>query len=45
LNASTSGADAAAVATDRGGGTMTVKGGVYVTCGVDSPGLSSTVQR
>ena len=38
----TAGANAAAVATDRGSGTITVVGGSATTSGQDSPGLYST---
>jgi len=38
----TSGANAAALATDRGGGTIVVKGGSMTTSGADSPGIYST---
>ena len=42
LDVSTAGASSAAVATDRGGGTIKVVGGTYKTSGVNSPGLYST---
>ncbi len=42
LIVSTQGSNSAAVATDRGGGTITVQRGTYLTVGVDSPGLYST---
>jgi len=38
----TSGANAAPIATDRGGGTITVTGGAFASSGQDSPGLYST---
>ena len=38
----TAGANAAAIATDRGSGTITVTGGAMTTSGVDSPGIYST---
>jgi hypothetical protein len=38
----TAGANSAAVATDRGGGTAVVRGGTIVTSGRDAPGLYST---
>ena len=42
LDVSTSGASGAAVATDRGGGNISVSGGMYVTRGMNSPGIYST---
>jgi len=42
LTVSTQDKNGAAVATDRGGGTITVERGSYRTAGVDSPGLYST---
>jgi hypothetical protein len=42
LEVTTAGSNAAAVATDRGGGTIIVEGGRYATAGTDSPGLYST---
>ena len=42
LDVSTSGASGATVATDRGGGTISVSGGKYVTRGMNSPGMYST---
>jgi len=39
---STAGAHGAAIATDRGGGTITVTGGKMTTSGTDSPGIYST---
>jgi hypothetical protein len=42
LSVNTTGASSAAVATDRGGGTIKVSGGTYTTAGVNSPGLYST---
>jgi hypothetical protein len=36
------GANSAAIATDRGGGTLTVKGGTMTTSGRDAPGIYST---
>ncbi len=38
----TAGAHAGAIATDRGGGTITVSGGAVTTSGQDSPGIYST---
>ena len=38
----TAGKNSAALATDRGGGTITATGGKFVTSGADSPGLYST---
>jgi len=38
----TAGANGAAIATDRGGGTITVTGGTMKTSGADSPGIYST---
>lgn len=38
----TAGMHSAAIATDRGNGTVTVKGGTMTTSGVDSPGIYST---
>lgn len=38
----TSGAHGAAIATDRGGGTINVTGGSFTTTGTDSPGIYST---
>jgi hypothetical protein len=38
----TYGASGAAIATDRGSGTITVEGGSYVTYGTNSPGIYST---
>jgi len=42
LNVSTQGSSSAAVATDRGGGTIVVKGGTFRTAGRNSPGVYST---
>lgn len=42
LNVSTQGASSAAVATDRGGGTIKVSGGIFRTSGMNSPGIYST---
>jgi hypothetical protein len=42
LNVSTKGASSAAVATDRGGGTILVEGGTFRTAGGNSPGVYST---
>jgi hypothetical protein len=42
LMVSTSGASSAAVATDRGGGTIMVNGGTFRTSGFKSPGIYST---
>jgi hypothetical protein len=42
LTVTTAGANGAAVATDRGGGTITVLGGTYRTSGTSSPGIYST---
>jgi hypothetical protein len=42
LTVTTAGASGAAVATDRGGGTITVEGGTYRTAGMNSPGIYST---
>ena len=42
LDVTTSGASSAAVATDRGGGNIAVRGGMYVTRGMNSPGIYST---
>ncbi len=39
---STAGTNAGAIATDRGGGTITVTGGTIATSGQDSPGIYST---
>ena len=36
------GANSAAIATDRGGGTIVVQGGVVTTSGADAPGIYST---
>jgi len=42
VTASTKGSNGAVIATDRGGGTITVSGGSYSASGVDSPGIYST---
>jgi hypothetical protein len=42
VDITTSGAHGAAIATDRGGGTITANGGTVVTSGTDSPGIYST---
>ncbi len=42
VDINTTGANAAAIATDRGGGTITVSGGSMTTSGADSPGIYST---
>lgn len=42
VNMETSGAHGAAIATDRGGGTITARGGSLITSGQGSPGLYST---
>ena len=38
----TSGTNAAPLATDRGGGTVSATGGAYTASGKDSPGIYST---
>ncbi|MBR6223310.1 MAG: hypothetical protein IKQ71_07715 [Lachnospiraceae bacterium] len=42
LTVETSGQSSAAIRSDRGGGTMTVKGGTYTSNGVGSPAIYST---
>ncbi|HTY15602.1 MAG TPA: hypothetical protein VMC42_07840 [Methanoregulaceae archaeon] len=42
VDMTTSGAHGAPIATDRGGGTVTVKGGKATSSGTDSPGIYST---
>lgn len=42
VTAETAGQNSAPVATDRGGGTITVNGGSYAASGADSPGIYST---
>lgn len=42
VDITTAGKNGAAIATDRGSGTITVTGGTIVTSGVDSPGIYST---
>jgi len=42
VNMTTAGANAGAIATDRGGGTITATGGTVTTSGQDSPGIYST---
>jgi hypothetical protein len=42
LTVATTGTNGAAIATDRGGGTMVVQGGTYTTAGADSPVIYST---
>ena len=42
VNMQTAGTNSGAIATDRGGGTITVKGGTVKTTGQDSPGIYST---
>ncbi|MHC9538563.1 MAG: hypothetical protein AB9903_03505 [Vulcanimicrobiota bacterium] len=42
VNIDTAGANGAALATDRGGGTITATGGTMNTSGTDSPGIYST---
>ena len=42
MNISTTGASAAAIATDRGGGTISVSGGTMNTSGYESPAIYST---
>jgi hypothetical protein len=42
LDVTTTGANSAAVATDRGGGTIAVTGGTFHTTGANSPGIYST---
>lgn len=42
VNIDTAGANGAALATDRGGGTITATGGTINTSGADSPGIYST---
>lgn len=42
VNIDTAGANGAALATDRGGGTVTATGGTMNTSGADSPGIYST---
>ena len=44
LDIETAGASAAAIRSDRGGGTVTVTGGSYVTNGTGSPAIYSTAQ-
>lgn len=42
ITVNTKGANSAPIATDRGGGTITVKRGTYTSSGADSPGVYST---
>ncbi len=42
VNITTAGANGAAIATNRGGGTITATGGTIITSGTDSPGIYST---
>jgi hypothetical protein len=42
VDISTTGTHSGAIATDRGGGTITVAGGTVITSGQDSPGIYST---
>src|ERR1035437_3670968 len=42
VSANTTSSNGATIATDRGGGTITVSGGSYSTSGTDSPGIYST---
>jgi hypothetical protein len=42
VDIATAGSNAAAIATDRGGGTITVTGGTMTTSGADAPGIYST---
>jgi uncharacterized protein (TIGR03437 family) len=42
VDMTTAGKNSAAIATDRGGGTITAIGGIILTTGQDSPGLYST---
>lgn len=42
VNMTTAGKNSGAIATDRGGGTITATGGTVTTTGLDSPGIYST---
>ncbi len=44
MDIETQGGSSAAIRTDRGGGSMTVDGGTYVTNGIGSPAVYSTAQ-